>query len=150
MKKFLAIPVVVFLLLLGIQSQALSSGYSMTVLAMDEMADAVVVMKFDSATFTQAQVNEFTQAAKEFAAAQPDIHVFSHQELGDPDALRVFLSDYYDFFEIVFVNIGAGPSRMPGLGPNIWIDVTYDNLGMYVASLGFPEEFMDMIDEFEF
>lgn len=142
MKKILAIPVFLFLLLVATQSPVLSSGYSMAVLMED--TSTVVLVKFDSSSFNQDEAMQYSQMVGNLIGSNPGSHVFYHNQLGDPDELRSVLSNYTEYYQVIFLDMATGASRVPASGPNMWVDAYYDNMGMYVASLGFPVALMDM------
>ena len=140
MKKLLLIPAFIICIMLGGQSLAQGSGYSMAVL----MDDVVVLAKFDSSSFSRAEANSLSQMVAELLTLNvPDAQVFLH--LDDPDALRSALQHpaIWDLWEIFFLDITKAAN--PAGAQNIWIDIWYENQGMYIATLGVPEEFLEMI-----
>ena len=142
MKKLLLIPAFIICIMLGGQSLAQGSGYYMAVL----MDDVVVLAKFDSSSFSRAEADNLSQMVAELLTLNvPDAQVFLHHQLGDPDALRSVLKHpaYWDLWEIFFLDItkAANPAR----AQNIWIDIWYENQGMYIATLSVPEVFLEMI-----
>lgn len=144
MKKLLLIPAFIICIMLGGQSLAQGSGYSMAVL----MDDVVVLAKFDSSSFSRAEANSLSQMVAELLTSNvPDAHVFLHHQLDDPDpdALRSALKHpgYWDLWEIFFLDITKAAN--PAGAQNIWIDIWYENQGMYIATLGVPEVFLEMI-----
>lgn len=144
MKKMLLVPAFIICLLLGVQSHAQGSGFSMAVL----MDDVIVLAKFDSASFTMAEADSLSQMVAELLTANvTDAHVFFHHDLGNPDALRAVLQDpaFFNLFQIFFLDVSKAAN--PAGAQNIWIDLWYENEGLYLATLGFPEEFIHTLPD---
>lgn len=138
MRKFLLLPALIVSFFLAAQGTALASGYSMAVL----YDEAVILAKFSDSYFNQSEANTYSQLiSSQLENYLPEAYVFSNQDLGDPDDLRSVLQKYTDSLEIVFIEVSKGESRFPSQGPNIWLDIWYDNSGMYVGSFGFSEMF---------
>lgn len=143
MKKLFLIPALFLCLCVGLPGLAGASGYSMAVISQDY--NVVVLAKFSDTDFSEMQAKTYSQFLGGMISSYIDNAVFLDNP-GDPDDLRTALQDFTNTWEIIFVQISKGESPVPAQGPNIWLDIWYDNDDMYVASFGFSEIFAQMIN----
>lgn len=131
-----------FFLLLGVQTNAQSAGYSMGMI----MDDVIIAVKVDDAAFSYGEYEEWSANLGQLLAEE-GIPVFYHQDLGDADALRAALPGLYDSFQVIFIELSKGPAPVPSAYQNIWISFSYENWGMYIASVGINEQLTELAEE---
>jgi hypothetical protein len=151
MKKLFLIPALFLCLCIGLPSMAGASGYSMAIGVLDDDGTgALILCKFRNNDFLQSEVdslaNQLSQAVQAYGYGN-NVLIFNHALLGDPDALRSALSPLYKYYETMFLEISKGPAPVASaMSPNnIWIDISYENIGqMYVGTFGFQEWILQM------
>ena len=143
MKKPLITFFFALFLLIGVHSNAHSAGYSMAMI----MDDLIVVAKIDDSAFSYAEYEQWSAVLGQLLAEE-GVPVFYHQDLGDADALRAAMPAFFDSFMVIFLELTKGPAPAQYASQNIWISLSLENMGMYLASIGVNEQLVDMLDDF--
>ncbi len=145
MKKLILLPVFFLCLsMTGMTSMAGASGTSMAVLVDDGGTGGIFLAKFRSGDFLSSEVDDMADQLSQAIQAYgygSNAWVFNHSQLGDPDSLRNNLTQFYNAYEVIFLEFSKGAAPVASAQKdNIWMDMSYDNWGKtYIGTFGFQE-----------